>query len=160
MPRTDDPFWRDFFARADESLLLLIYTFTFGGFALGMEFLSSWLANAGWSAAAWTLGGAYVVVSLPILAAQLSAISDLVFLFVDGVGVSVPALCATADRGTGSRMMTHVIANMLIMLSPFSGMATFAWTVAVPSMGAWERARLRHRAEAQVMSRVLAKLAR
>jgi hypothetical protein len=145
-----DPRW-DVFVRAEHVLLLLFYSTSATAFAIALWVAASWLAGIGQTVLAGVLVGAYVILSLPILAVQLGVVGDAAFVFVTRTAVVVPALRRIGDDivvGWPLRVLSYI----LTAACPFAPLSTWAWTIVLPSTHARELAGLKHRSEAAVMA--------
>jgi hypothetical protein len=146
-----DPFWREFFARAEHALLLLASSTITLLFLVGLWIAVSWLTDTGRGAVAAVSIVVYLIVALPVLLAQLSAVGDLVFVYLSDSALVVPALRKVTEEGVGGWRL-RAFAGLLTTTSPFAPISTWAWSVAVPSASAIHIAVIKYQTESAVMA--------
>jgi hypothetical protein len=147
---TRPDYWREFFARAEHALLLLVFSSSAALFLAALWAAVSWLTDNGRGAFALLLALTYVVIAVPILLAQVAAVGDLAYLLVDVPSINVTALRTVSDNDAGG-WAVRVLAGVLSTTSPFSPLSTWAWSLVVPSASAAALARMKYRAESAIM---------
>jgi len=145
-----DPFWRDFFARAEHALLLVASSMATAVFLLALWIAASRLIGLEQRGAAVVLIAAYVVITLPIVFAQVAVIADLLFAFIVGSGVAIVAITKLTE-GVEARWPLRALAGVLTTVSPFSSLSAWAWSILLPSLSAGELFRRKNRAEAAML---------
>ena len=146
-----DPYWRDFFARAEHALLLLAYSTSTALFLIALWIGVSWLIRSDQNVAAGVLIASYILIALPVFLAQLAALADLLFAFITGDGVSIPVLTKLAD-GVAMGWPLRALGAVLTTISPLSSLSAWAWSVVLPALSAAELVRSKHRAEAAALA--------
>ena len=150
-------YWRDFFARSELALLLLIYGASAATFFVALAVAVTWLAQRGYGALGELLVAVYIVSSLPIMIAQADVIVDLLLRYIGERIVVLPALSAVADKTTAGSA-TRAIAGLLTTVSPISSISAWALSSLTPFPRAVDLARAKHRTEASLYQATIARV--